>query len=120
MGNRPNDRRLSAYHIRRACEESLRRLRTDRIDLYQMHHVDREVPWDEIWQAMEQLVREGKVLYTGSSNSAAWNIAQANLLASQRHFLGIVAEQSLYNLNRRLVELEVIPVCKALGVGLIP
>jgi len=120
MGNRPNDRGLSAYHIRRACEESLRRLRTDRIDLYQMHHVDHEVPWDEIWQAMEQLVREGKVLYTGSSNFAAWNIAQANLLASQRHFMGIVAEQSLYNLNRRLIELEVIPVCKALGVGLIP
>jgi aryl-alcohol dehydrogenase-like predicted oxidoreductase len=77
MGTGPNDRGLSAYHIRRACEDSLRRLRTDHIDLYQMHHVDRRTPWDEIWQAMEQLVREGKVIYVGSSNFAGWDIATA-------------------------------------------
>src|SRR5512144_669310 len=71
MGDGPNERGLSAYHIKRACEESLRRLRTDRIDLYQMHHIDRDASWDEVWQAMEQLVRAGKVVYVGSSNFAA-------------------------------------------------
>src|SRR6266403_1019452 len=99
MGDGPNDRGLSGYHVRRACDESLRRLRTDHIDLYQMHHVDRDTPWDEIWQAMEQLVQQGKILYVGSSNFAGWQIAQASGAAAARHFLGIVSEQSLYNLN---------------------
>ena len=120
MGSGPNDRGLSAYHIRRACEESLRRLQTDHIDVYQMHHIDRGVPWDEIWQAMEQLVREGKVLYVGSSNFAGWHIAQANSIAKARNFLGLVSEQSLYNLNARMIELEVVPACRAFGVGIIP
>ncbi|MFB0515643.1 MAG: aldo/keto reductase [Candidatus Neomarinimicrobiota bacterium] len=120
MGEGPNDRRLSAYHIRRACEESLQRLRTDHIDLYQMHHIDRETPWEEIWQAMEQLVHEGKVLYVGSSNFAGWHIVQANSIASARHFMGLVSEQSLYNLSARTIELEVIPACRAYGLGLIP
>src|SRR5579864_6936326 len=109
----PNGGRLSAYHIRRACEDSLRRLQTDRIDLYQMHHVDRDTPWDEIWQAMELLVAQGKVIYVGSSNFAAWNIAQANEAAARRGFLGLVSEQSLYNLKTRNIELEVIPACEA-------
>jgi len=120
MGEGPNDSRLSAYHVRRACDESLRRLQTDRIDLYQMHHVDRETPWDEIWQAMEQLVAAGKVVYVGSSNFAGWQIAQANARAAARHFLGLVSEQSLYNLSARTVELEVLPACRAHGVGVIP
>ena len=120
MGDGPNDQKLSAYHIRKACEDSLRRLKTDHIDLYQMHHIDRGTPWEEIWQAMEQLVREGKVLYVGSSNFAGWNIAQANTLAATRHFMGLVSEQSLYNLNARMIELEVIPACRAFGLGLIP
>jgi len=120
MGDGPNDRGLSAYHIRQACEDSLRRLGTDRIDLYQMHHVDRSAPWDEVWQAMERLVQEGKVLYVGSSNFAAWHIALANEAARQRHFLGIVSEQSRYNLAERTVELEVLPACAHLGVGVIP
>jgi aryl-alcohol dehydrogenase-like predicted oxidoreductase len=120
MGEGPNQRRLSAYHIRRACEESLRRLGTDHIDLYQMHHIDRLTPWEEIWQAMEQLVREGKVLYVGSSNFAGWHIAQAQCTASTRNFLGLVSEQSLYNLSVRSIELEVIPACQAYGLGLIP
>jgi aryl-alcohol dehydrogenase-like predicted oxidoreductase len=119
MGEGPNDRGLSAWHIRRACDESLRRLRTDRIDLYQMHHVDRDAPWDEVWQAMEQLVQQGKVIYFGSSNFAGWQIAQASAAASARHFLGLVSEQSLYNLTARTVELEVIPACRAHGVGVI-
>lgn len=120
MGESPNERRLSAYHIRRACEESLRRLQTDHIDLYQMHHIDRETPWEEIWQAMEVLVQQGKVLYVGSSNFAAWNIAQAQSEAKQRNFMGLISEQSLYNLNARMIELEVIPACAAYGLGLIP
>ncbi|TMA56997.1 MAG: aldo/keto reductase [Deltaproteobacteria bacterium] len=120
MGDGPNDRGLSAWHIRRACDESLRRLRTDRIDLYQMHHVDRDTPWDEVWQEMEQLVTAGKVLYVGSSNFAGWHIAQANAAATARHFLGLVSEQSLYNLAARTVELEVVPACRAHGLGLLP
>ncbi len=120
MGDWPNESRLSALHIRRACEASLTRLQTDHLDLYQMHHVDRATPWDEIWQAMETLVRQGKVVYVGSSNFAGWHIAQANEAAKQRHFLGLVCEQSLYNLIDRTVELEVIPACQAYGLGLIP
>jgi len=120
VGDGPNDRGLSARHIRHACDESLRRLRTDRIDLYQMHHVDRDAPWDEVWQAMEQLVTAGKVLYVGSSNLAGWHIAQANAAAAHRHFLGLVSEQSLYNLTARTIELEVLPACRAHGVGVIP
>ena len=120
MGDWPNQSRLSALHIKRACEASLRRLQTDCIDLYQMHHVDRATPWEEIWQAMEQLVREGKVLYVGTSNFAGWQLAQAQELALSRHFLGVVSEQSLYNLNERTIELEVIPACTAYGIGLIP
>lgn len=120
MGDWPNQSRLSALHIKRACEESLRRLQTDYLDLYQMHHVDRDSPWEEIWQAMEQLFREGKVLYVGSSNFAGWHIAQAQEIARSRHFMGLVSEQSLYNLNERTVELEVIPACQAYGIGLLP
>jgi aryl-alcohol dehydrogenase-like predicted oxidoreductase len=120
MGDWPNQARLSALHIRRACEESLKRLRTDYIDLYQMHHVDREAPWDEIWQAMEQLYREGKILYVGSSNFAGWHIAQAQEIAQRRHFLGLISEQCLYSLNDRTVELEVIPASRSYGIGVIP
>jgi len=120
MGDWPNQARLSALHIRHACEESLKRLRTDYIDLYQMHHVDREAPWDEIWQAMEQLYREGKILYAGSSNFAGWHIAQAQEIAQRRHFLGLISEQCLYSLNDRTVELEVIPASMNYGIGVIP
>jgi aryl-alcohol dehydrogenase-like predicted oxidoreductase len=119
MGLGPNDRRLSAYRIRRACEASLRRLQTDHIDLYQMHHVDRATPWEEIWQAMEQLVREGKITYIGSSNFAAWDVALAQSAASARHFMGLTSEQSLYNLAVRTVELELLPALRSLGIGLL-
>jgi aryl-alcohol dehydrogenase-like predicted oxidoreductase len=120
MGDWPNTSKLSALHIRRACEASLKRLKTDSIDLYQMHHVDRGAHWDEIWQAMETLVAQGKVTYVGSSNFAGWHIAQASESARSRHFLGLVSEQSLYNLNARTVELEVLPACTAYGLGVIP
>jgi aryl-alcohol dehydrogenase-like predicted oxidoreductase len=120
MGSWPNEGRLSALNIRRACEASLRRLRTDYIDLYQMHHVDRGTPWEEIWQAMEVLVTQGKILYVGSSNFAGWHIAQANEAAKARGFLGLVSEQSLYNLLTREIELEVLPAARGYGVGVIP
>jgi aryl-alcohol dehydrogenase-like predicted oxidoreductase len=116
----PNTSRLSAVHIRSACEASLRRLQTDHIDLYQMHHVDRDTPWEEIWQAMDLLVSQGKVIYVGSSNFAGWHISKANEAAARRGSFGLVSEQSLYNLNARMVELEVLPACLDYGVGVIP
>ena len=100
-GDLVNARGASAWQVRREAAGSLRRLQTDRIDLYQFHHIDRHISWPELWQAMEILVARGEVIYTGSSNFAAWNIAQANEIASQRHFLGLVSEQSLYNLVQR-------------------
>ena len=120
MGTWPNQSRVSALSIRQQVEGSLKRLQTDYIDLYQMHHIDRNAPWDEVWQAMETLVQQGKILYAGSSNFAGWHIAQANEAAKARHFLGLVSEQSLYNLKDRMVELEVIPACSEYGLGLIP
>ena len=120
MDDWPNNGRLSALNIRRGCDASLTRLQTDYIDLYQMHHVDRDTPWEEIYQAFETLAQQGKVLYFGSSNFAGWHIAQASEVARHRHFLGLVSEQSLYNLNARMAELEVIPACRQYGLGLIP
>jgi aryl-alcohol dehydrogenase-like predicted oxidoreductase len=119
-GDWPNDRFLSALNIRRACEDSLRRLGTDHIDLYQMHHVDRSTPWDEIWEAMEVLRTQGKIIYVGSSNFAGWHIAQAQEAAHRRPAFGLVSEQSLYNLAARTVELEVLPACQGYGIGVIP
>jgi len=119
-GDGPNDRGLSARHVKRACEDSLRRLQTDHVDLYQMHHVDRDTPWEETWQAMEQLVSEGKVIYVGSSNFAGWDIATACETAKARHFLGLASEQSIYHLGNRMVELEVLPACRHHGLGVLP
>jgi aryl-alcohol dehydrogenase-like predicted oxidoreductase len=113
-------RSLSAYKIRKHCEGSLRRLQTDWIDLYQMHHIDRECPWDETWQAFGSLIHQGKVVYIGSSNFAGWDIATACQEASKRGFAGLVSEQSIYHLNNRVVELEVVPACRHYGLGLIP
>lgn len=120
MGLGPNDRRLSAYHLKRACEASLRRFQTDHIDVYQMHHVDRATPYEEIWQAMEQLVAEGKITYVGSSNFAGWDIATAQMTAIHRNTLGVVSEQSLYNLTNRAIEQELIPALGHYRIGLIP
>ena len=120
MGDWPNERHLSALHIRRACDASLRRLQTDYIDIYQMHHVDRGTPWDEIWQAMETLVAQGKILYAGSSNFAGWHLVAAQESARRRHFTGLASEQSIYNLLTRWVELEVVPAALEYGIGLIP
>jgi aryl-alcohol dehydrogenase-like predicted oxidoreductase len=120
MGDWPNSDKLSALNIRRAVEGSLKRLQTDHIDLYQMHHIDRDTPIEEIWQAMDILVQQGKVIYVGSSNFAGWHIAQYNEAARRRHTYGLVSEQSLYNLAQRTVELEVLPACQEYGLGVIP
>jgi len=120
MGEWPNQQKLSALHIRQAVEGSLKRLQTDHLDLYQMHHVDRATPWEEIWQAMEGLVAQGKVVYVGSSNFAGWHLARAQEAARARAFMGLVSEQSLYNLKDRMIELEVLPACQAYGLGVIP
>jgi aryl-alcohol dehydrogenase-like predicted oxidoreductase len=111
---------LSALKIRRACENSLKRLRTDYIDLYQMHHIYRATPWEEIWEAFENLVRQGKVIYLGSSNFAGWDIATAQAAAKERHFMGLVSEQSKYSLMTRNIEQEVLPACQHYGLGVIP
>ncbi|MGF9698080.1 MULTISPECIES: aldo/keto reductase [Paenibacillus] len=115
-----NDAGLSAYKIRRHLEGSLRRLQTDHVELYQMHHVDPAVSWDELWGAFENAVHQGKIGYVGSSNFAAWQIAIAQSEAKNRHFLGLVSEQHKYSLNCRLPELEVLPAAKELGLGVIP
>src|SRR5256886_2582042 len=120
MGSWPNENRLSALNIRRAAEGSLTRLQTDYLDVYQMHHVDRATPWDEIWEAFSVLHQQGKVLYFGSSNFAGWHLAQAQEAALARHLLGLVSEQSLYNLMSRWVELEVLPAARHYGLGVIP
>ncbi|WP_433824571.1 aldo/keto reductase [Actinoplanes sp. CA-015351] len=120
MSDRPNDAGLSARHIIASCEASLRRLRTDWIDLFQMHHIERRTPWEEIWQAMETLTTQGKVRYTGSSNFAGWHLSRAQAAADRRHFLGIVSEQCKYNLLTRHAELEVLPAAAELGIGILP
>ena len=119
-GEWPNDSLLSAVNIRRSCEASLRRLGTDHIDLYQMHHVDRSTPWEEIWESMAVLRAQGKIIYAGSSNFAGWHIAQAQEAARRHGAFGLVSEQSLYNLAVRTVELEVLPACQGYGLGVLP
>lgn len=120
MSEWPNDAKLSALNIRRALDASLTRLKTDYIDVYQFHHVDRATPWDEIWQAMETAVAQGKIIYAGSSNFAGWHIATAQAEARRRNFSGLVSEQSVYNLLARNIELEVIPAALSHGIGIVP
>jgi NDP-hexose C3-ketoreductase / dTDP-4-oxo-2-deoxy-alpha-D-pentos-2-ene 2,3-reductase len=120
MADWPNNAGLSALHIRRACEASLRRLRTDYIDVYQMHHIDRSVTWDEIWEAMDILKTQGKIVYVGSSNHPGWHIAGGQEAAARRNHLGLISEQTIYNLLERTAELEVLPACAHYGVGMLP
>ncbi|MFI7705941.1 aldo/keto reductase [Nonomuraea sp. NPDC049480] len=120
MSDWPNDKKLSALHIRKACDASLKRLQTDYIDIYQAHHVDRDTPFDEFWEAMEVLRQQGKIIYVGSSNFAGWHIAKAQETAAKRNFTGFISEQSHYNLLTRAVELEVLPACEDYGLGVIP
>ena len=120
MSDRVNDSGLSARHIQMACDASLKRLGVDHIDLYQMHHIDRTAPIEEIWQAMDRLIAQGKITYVGSSNFPGWAIARANEKAIASSRLGLVSEQGLYNLIERRAEMEVLPACRAYGLGLIP
>ncbi len=120
MGTGPNDRGASAFHIRQACEASLRRLKTDHIDLYQMHHVNRDCAWEEVFGALEMLRLQGKIVYAGGSNYAGWHIAQAAEAAKQVGVLGMVAEQSKFSLDCRFIELEVLPACRHYGLAMIP
>ncbi|MFH8452600.1 aldo/keto reductase [Streptomyces fungicidicus] len=116
----PNHDKLSAVNIRRAVDASLKRLQTDYIDIYQFHHVDRSTPFEEIWQAIDVLVQQGKILYVGSSNFPGYKIAQANEAAARQGRVGLVSEQCLYNLAERRAEMEVIPAAQEYGLGVIP
>jgi aryl-alcohol dehydrogenase-like predicted oxidoreductase len=109
---------LSSYKIRRHLEGSLRRLGTDHVDLYIMHHIDHSVGWDELWGAFEAARYQGKINYVGSSNFAAWDLAVAQGEAKSRSMMGIVSEQHKYNLLCRLPELEVLPAAQGLGIGI--
>ncbi|WHT16655.1 aldo/keto reductase [Crossiella sp. CA-258035] len=120
MTDLPNDSGLSARNIIASCEQSLRRLGTDWIDVYYMHHIDRSAPWEEVWQAMETLVWQGKVRYVGSSNFAGWHLVEAQASARERNFLGLVAESCVYNLVTRTVELELIPAAQKYGLAVLP
>ncbi|NMO96081.1 aldo/keto reductase [Paenibacillus lemnae] len=117
----PNDQAgLSSYKVRRHLDASLKRLQTDHIELYQMHHSDLSVTWDEMWGAFEVGIAQGKIGYVGSSNFAGWQIAAAQAEAKNRHFLGLISEQHKYSLNCRLPELEVLPAAQHFGLGVIP
>ncbi|MEW1723716.1 aldo/keto reductase [Streptomyces sp. NPDC093109] len=116
----PNHDKLSALNIRRAVDASLKRLQTDYIDLYQFHHIDRDTPVEEIWQAIDTLIQQGKILYAGSSNFPGWKIAQTNETARRLGSYGLVSEQCLYNLVERRAEMEVIPAAQEYGLGVIP
>src|SRR5262245_38333696 len=120
VGPRPNDEGLSRFHIVKAVEDSLRRLRTDRIDLYQVHSVDPDTPMDETLRALDDLVRSGKVVYLGVSNHPAWQIALALGLSARNGWARFDCVQPRYNLLFRDIEAELLPLCRDQGLGVIP
>jgi aryl-alcohol dehydrogenase-like predicted oxidoreductase len=110
---------ISAYKVRKHVADSLRRLQTDHLDLYQVHHIDWRITAEEFWGTFERLVDRGDVLYVGSSNFPGWGLAKYQMQALQRGFLGFVSEQTQYNLLNRIPELEVLPAAKDLGIGVL-
>lgn len=118
-GPGPNERGLSRAHIMRACEDSLRRLNTDWIDLYQTHRPDPDTDLEETLRALDDLVRQGKVRYLGSSTAPAWHIVEALLTSEKRGLASFISEQSPYNLLDRRIENELVPACQRHGVGIL-
>lgn len=119
--NIPNEKGgISTYKVRKHVDDSLQRLQTDRIDLYQVHHIDRDITPEEFWGTFERTINDGKVLYMGSSNFPGWGLVTHQLQAMQRGSMGFISEQTMYNLVCRYPELEVLPAAKALGIGVIP
>lgn len=118
--NIPNaERGVSLYKVRKHCADSLRRLQTDHIDLYQVHHIDRSISGEEWWGMFEKLVADGDILYVGTSNFPGWGLAKFQMLAWQRGFMGLISEQTQYNLLNRIPELEVLPAGKEFGIGIL-
>lgn len=122
MDNPPvnEERGISAYKVRKHVEDSLRRLQTDHIDLYQVHHIDRDITPEEFWGTFDRLVNDGKVLYMGSSNFPGWGLVQHQMQAMQRGSMGFISEQTMYSLLCRWPELEVFPAALEMGIGIIP
>ncbi len=119
VGAGPNDEDLSRLHLMRACEDSLRRLQTDHIDLYQMHRPSAAIPLEETLGALTDLVRQGKVRYIGSSTHPAWKIMEAIMLSELKGYARVISEQPPYNLLDRRIENELAPMCRAQGLGLL-
>jgi aryl-alcohol dehydrogenase-like predicted oxidoreductase len=119
LGAANNERGFSAYKVRKHLSDSLRRLRTDRIDVYQVHHIDERVSAEEFWGTYERIVADGDVLYAGSSNFSGWGLAKRQMQAWQRGFVGFVSEQTQCNLLSRVPELEVLPAAQDFGSGAI-
>lgn len=120
MGDGPNDTGASRYRIVRTVEDSLRRLKTDRIDLYQIHMQDIDTPEDETLRALDDLVRAGKVLYLGASNYAAYRLTDSQWISKTEHLHRFVALQMQYSLLVRDLEREHVPVCRQFGLGILP
>lgn len=120
MGDGPNEQGVSRYHIVKACEDSLRRLQTDRIDLYQLHRPSLTVPQDETLATFDDLIRAGKVRYIGCSTFPAWKVMEALAVSDRRHVARYISEQPPYNLLDRRIENELAPLCQAHGLAILP
>src|SRR5690349_11939357 len=120
MGEGPNDRGISRYHIMKACEDSLRRLQTDHIDLYQIHRPSLTIPQDETLRALDDLVRAGKVRYIGCSTFPAWMVMESLMISDEQRLARYISEQPPYNLLDRRIENELVPLCQKYGLGIIP
>jgi aryl-alcohol dehydrogenase-like predicted oxidoreductase len=119
VGEGPNDGGISRYHLIRSCERSLRRLRTDRIDLYQLHEWDGETPLEEALEALDTLVRSGKVRYVGASNYSGWHLMKSLATAERHGYVRFVSQQIHYSLQSRDAEYELVPISIDQGLGIL-